>query len=122
MVLFTHHSTFPSNILNKYIIIILHLPNSLTENTCPNLSLNLKFFLAVELEISTQNLALPSQKCYKTISPIFKCSLTSPKEPDHCLAASQLIPQQDLEQEMNTTGNKLQGELSLRISCTPRPS
>lgn len=24
MVLFTHHSTFPSNILNKYISIILH--------------------------------------------------------------------------------------------------
>lgn len=122
MVLFTHHSTIHSNILKNILPLFCIFPNSVIENTRPNLSLNLKFFLARELEISKQNLALPPQKHYKVISPTFKCNLTSAGELDHCLAASQLTPQQDLGQEMNATSNKLQGELALWISCTLRPS
>lgn len=63
----------------------------------------------MEAEISTQNLALLSQNSYKVFKclPIFKCSLTSPRELDHCLVPIQLIPQWDLKREMNITGNKL---------------
>lgn len=67
IVLFTHHSTFPSNILNKYITIILHPSKLLNWKHLSKLVFKLKFFLAMELKISTQNLALPSQKRYKVI-------------------------------------------------------
>lgn len=76
----------------------------------------------MELEIFKQNLALLSQKRHKFLLRTFKCSLTSPGEPEHPLAASQLIAQRDLEQEINATSNKLQEDLSLRIPCTFRPS
>lgn len=119
--LFTHHSAFPWNILNYCITIIFHLSKLLHWKHLVKLKIfvfNLKNLLSHGLEIATQTLAFPSQRCHKVISPASKCSLTSPWELDQCLEASQLIPQQDLEQEINATGNKLQGELCLWISCT----